>query len=82
MKSNAYYSLQKALYGLQQAPLQWYRTLRDALVQELGYVQLASDGAEFKHVTQVNGEEHITIVLVYVDDLLFMSSDQIPAVKK
>ncbi len=76
MKSNAYYSLQKALYRLHQAPLQWYRTLGDALVQELGYVQLASDGTLFKNVTQVNGEEHITIVLVYVDDLLFMSSDQ------
>ncbi len=50
--------------------------------KKLGYVQLARDGALFKYVTQVNGEEHVKIVLVYVDDLLFMSSDQNSCRKK
>ena len=58
--------LRKALYGLRRAPLAWYKTLKQALI-DLG-LQPTSEPTLFR-------SSHL-FVLVYVDDLLVVGNDQ------
>ena len=74
LKSGNYYKLDKALYGLRQAPLRWFVKLRDTLTKELGYKQLKSDGSVFYKKFRCRGEASEAILLCYVDDLIFVSS--------
>ena len=61
--------LQKALYGLRQAPRQWFARLSSAL-QSFGFIQSKSDYSLFtKHQNQ-----HHTSILVYVDDLILVGN--------
>ena len=60
--------LHKALYGLRQAPLAWYKRLRDFLVSG-GFSVSSTDPCIF--LKNENGKE--IIVCVYVDDLLIVS---------
>lgn len=72
MSESVYYKLHKAFYGLRQAPLQWYVKLCEVM-KELGFEQLSSDRAVFKKFSSQNHSELSVIVLVYVDDLIFLA---------
>lgn len=62
--------LKKSLYGLKQAPRQWFSKLSTTLI-DFGYKQSKADYSLFTKVER----NHITVVLVYVDDLLIAGSD-------
>ena len=63
--------LQKAIYSLKQAALQWNKQLHKSLL-EMGFTCSLSDpGTYFKIIGQ-----DIIILLVYVDDALFMGNNK------
>ena len=63
--------LWKAIYGLKQAVLQWNKQLHKSLL-EMGFTRSLSDpGTYFKIISQ-----EIIILLVYVDNALFMGSNK------
>ena len=62
--------LKKSLYGLKQGSRQWFTKLKDTLLS-LGYVQSKNDYSLFLNKTSTN----ITIIAVYVDDILLTRSD-------
>ena len=63
--------LWKAIYGLKQAALQWNKQLHKSLL-EMGFTHSLSDpGTYFKIIGQ-----EIIILLVYVDNALFMDSSK------
>jgi hypothetical protein len=55
--------LNKALYGLKQSTRIWYYTLKDVLINKLGFITLISENSIF-----INKELKI-IISLYVDDL-------------
>lgn len=57
--------LNKALYGLRQAPRAWYTELRTFLLQ-IGFVTSAADASLFIH----SSESVFIALLVYVDDII------------
>jgi len=61
--------LHKALYGLKQAPRAWFEKLSWKFL-ELNFVPSKSDTFLFLR----NCEGHVTIILVYVDDLIVRGS--------
>ena len=63
--------VQKGLYGLREAPLLWSRHLRDTLINEAGYVQNKKESCVFTHGCGHN----MTILIVFVDDILVISKD-------
>ena len=67
--SNKECQLQKSLYGLKQASRQWFAKLHSFLLQQ-GHTQSHSDSSLFLKVSA----SHITIVGIYVDDILITSS--------
>lgn len=68
--TNLVCKLQKSLYGLKQAPQQWYTKLRQALLN-FNFFQSKSDSSLF---VKREGNS-ITVILVYVDDLLVAGND-------
>ena len=63
--------LGKAIYGLKQAVLQWNKQLHKSLL-EMGFIRCKSDpGTYFKII-----REEIIILLIYVNDALFMGSNK------
>nr|GEV98207.1 retrovirus-related Pol polyprotein from transposon TNT 1-94 [Tanacetum cinerariifolium] len=64
------YRLKKALYGLKQAPRAWYDTLLIFLMDN-NFSKGAVDPTLF---TQKTGK-HILLVQIYVDDIIFASTD-------
>ena len=65
--------LRKAIYGLKQAALQWNKQLHKSLLK-MGFIRCKSDlGTYFKII-----REEIIILLVYVDNALFMGSNKTP----
>ena len=62
--------LKKSLYGLKQPSRQWFAKLKDTLLS-LGYIQSKNDFSLFLNKTSAN----ITIIVVYVDDILLIWSD-------
>jgi hypothetical protein len=64
------YALDKALYGLKQAPRAWYETLTIHLL-ESGYKKGTIDPTLFLQRTGNN----LTLVQIYVDDIIFASTD-------
>jgi uncharacterized membrane protein YciS (DUF1049 family) len=65
------YRLVKALYGLHQAPRAWYGTLSNYLLEN-GFIRGSVDCTLFiKHV-----DKHMLIVQVYVDDIIFGSTNE------
>lgn len=63
--------LKKSLYGLKQASRQWHAKLVSAL-KELGFIQLKNDYSLFTK----NEDDKITILAVYVDDILITGSSE------
>ena len=68
---NHVYRLSKALYGLKQAPRAWYERLRDFLIEK-GFTIGKVDTTLF--TKKLDG--HIFICQVYVDDIIFGSSNE------
>lgn len=64
------YKRHKALYGLRQVPLQWFKKLTDYLVQRAKYQQLRSDRAVL--IKRIDGAP--VIILACVDYLLFFGN--------
>lgn len=64
--------LEKALYGLRQAPRAWYQELRSYLLT-LGFVNSVADTSLF---IKTNGTS-LLYVLVYVDDMLITGSNTV-----
>ena len=64
--------LKKALYGLKQASRRWYSLLSGVLIKN-GYFRSTIDSCLF-YKDDINGD--ITYILVYVDDLLVMGSNE------
>jgi len=71
--------LAKSLYGLKQASRQWFAKLADFL-REQGYVQSKNDYSLFLKTFGL----HLTIVVVYVDDILVTGSsmDEVTILKR
>ena len=63
--------LQRALYGLRQAPRAWHKKLKSTLL-ELGFAESESDPGLFSLQLTDN---YPTFVLVYVDDMLLVSDE-------
>ena len=76
-QQNKVMCLKKAIYGLKQAALVWWRAL-DKSMSTLGCTRLLSDSGLF-----VN-EEKTVVSIVYVDDVLFLrkSKKDIDSLKK
>ncbi|KAI3505835.1 hypothetical protein L1887_28122 [Cichorium endivia] len=70
-RPNHVYRLNKAVYGLKQSPRAWYETLSTFLVSS-GYRRGIIDPTFFVQSHQ----NHIMIVQVYVDDIIFGSTNQ------
>ncbi|KAI3802038.1 hypothetical protein L1987_30161 [Smallanthus sonchifolius] len=64
------YKLDKALYGLQQAPRAWYETLSKHLLEN-GFTRGAIDQTLFKR----KEEKDTIMVQIYVDDIIFGSTN-------
>ena len=67
---NHVFKLQKALYGLKQAPRAWYERLTHFLVSK-GYKRGGVDKTHFIK----NVDENIMIAQIYVDDIVFGSTN-------
>ncbi|GJY97643.1 retrovirus-related pol polyprotein from transposon TNT 1-94 [Tanacetum coccineum] len=64
------YSLRKALYGLKQAPRAWYDELSNFLMSK-GFTKGTIDPTLFT----IRYGEDILLVQIYVDDIIFRTSD-------
>ncbi|GKA32134.1 retrovirus-related pol polyprotein from transposon TNT 1-94 [Tanacetum coccineum] len=64
------YLLRKALYGLKQAPRAWYDELSNFLMSK-GFTKGTIDPTLFK----IKYGEDILLVQIYVDDIIFRTSD-------
>lgn len=62
--------LQKALYGLRQAPRAWFSLFSGFLLQQ-GFTNSKADSSLFTF----KSDQGVTLVLVYVDDILITGSD-------
>ncbi len=70
--TNKVCKLNKSLYGLKQAPRQWYAKMHDFLVTSCNFKSSQNDPClYFRH----NGKD-ITLICLYVDDLLIAGSDK------
>ncbi|KAL8109717.1 hypothetical protein AgCh_025715 [Apium graveolens] len=67
---NHVYRLDKALYGLKQAPMAWYETLANFLI-ESGFKR----GTVDKTLFYINKGIDLLFVQIYVDDIIFGSTD-------
>jgi hypothetical protein len=64
--------LLKALYGLKQAGRVWWQTLHKFLTKSMGFTRLQSDAGVFVYRAKDGG---LVILIVYVDDALFLGPD-------
>ena len=68
---NVVLRLRRAIYGLKQVGLAWWRKL-DASIKDLGFERLKSEAGIFRY--QKLGT-NITVAVVYVDDTFFYGPD-------
>jgi hypothetical protein len=68
-QENKVIRLHRAIYGLKQAALAWWKAL-DKSMADQGFTRLLSDSGIF-----VNKDKSI-VAIVYVDDVLFMGADR------
>jgi len=71
-KAHKVFHLKKAIYGLKQASHSWWEELKTSMSQ-LGFTHTQSDAGVFVKTTK-SGDK--IIVIVYVDDALFASSNR------
>ena len=69
-KEGQVYRLHKALYGLKQASLAWNKQAHKSLLT-LSFKRCHSDSGIYVRVK----DNHTMIVVLYVDDILFLGSD-------
>jgi hypothetical protein len=69
-KPNYVFKLNKALYGLKQSARIWYNTLKEVLINKLGFRCLSSENSVF-----INDKTGI-IITVYVDDLAIVGPNE------
>ena len=67
---NHVYRLDKALYGLKQAPRAWYETLAQFLLEN-GFKRGTID----KTLFYINKGNDLLLVQIYVDDIIFGSTN-------
>ena len=67
---NHMYRLDKALYGLEQAPRTWYETLTQFQL-ESGFTRGTID----KTIFYINYGKDLMLVQIYVDDIIFCSTN-------
>jgi len=65
------FKLKKALYGLKQAPRQWYERFSDFILS-----QSYNRGTSDKTLLIKKKDEDIILVQVYVDDIIFGSTNE------
>ena len=70
-RPNNVYKLHKVLYGLKQAPRAWYECLKDFLLKN-GFEIGKADSTLFTHKV----DNDIFVWQIYVDDIIFGSTDQ------
>ena len=75
MKNEMCYQLTEALYGLRQAPLCWFTTLRDCLLHKLKFTQLSDDGPIFVKKGPQETFDDTVVVLIYVDNIQVCSGN-------
>jgi hypothetical protein len=63
-------SLKKSLYGLKQAPQSWYAKM-DSFLLDIGFSRCAFDPNVYTNKVGI----HFIILVLYVDDLILISSD-------
>jgi hypothetical protein len=68
-KGNLVFKLKKSLYGLKQSPRMWYQKF-DTYVLSLEFLRSKSDHCVY--YKPENG--HILIIVLYVDDMLFIGN--------
>ena len=68
--------MQKSVYGLKQAPRAWYATL-STFLEESGFKRGSIDQTLFRKIFN----KHLLIVQIYVDDIIFGSTDESLSVK-
>ena len=66
------FRLNKALYGLHKAPRLWYETLSSYLIDS-GFTRGLIDNTLFTK----KENEHLLLVQVYVDDIIFGSTNDV-----
>ncbi|KAK6149303.1 hypothetical protein DH2020_016828 [Rehmannia glutinosa] len=70
------YNLKKALYGLKQAPRAWYDTLSQFLTDN-GFTKVDSLKAKWtRTLFRIQDVESILLVQIYVDDIIFGSTNK------
>lgn len=69
-KEKMVYKLQKALYGLRQAPRAWYSKINQHFLR-LGFERSTNEPTLYK---KLQGSSHILLLCIYVDDIIYMSS--------
>ena len=62
--------LLKSLYGLKQAPRNWYQNIK-SFIESRGFKQSTLDNCLYIYKT----DDHITLISLYVDDILIAGSD-------
>ncbi|KAL7284388.1 hypothetical protein ACG7TL_001678, partial [Trametes sanguinea] len=72
-KENYVCLLKKAIYGLKQASRQWNLKIHKSLL-DLGFTRTYSNAGVYVYRRQ--GGEKVTIVVLYVDDLLLLGDDR------
>ncbi|KAK5670322.1 hypothetical protein QVD99_8718 [Batrachochytrium dendrobatidis] len=63
--------LQKALYGLRQAPYQWNKVLVDKCLN-MGFTQCMTD----KCILILSAKDRFVMIAIYVDDILFVGNNR------
>ena len=71
-QENKVLRLKRAIYGLKQAALAWWKAL-DKSMAAMGCKRLLSDSGLFTHRSKSGA---LVVIIVYVDDVIFMGSDK------
>ncbi|KAH9696724.1 reverse transcriptase Ty1/copia-type domain-containing protein [Citrus sinensis] len=72
LTGNKVCKLKKSLYGLKQSPRAWFDRFAKAVVR-LGYTQCQADHTLFLRTSQA---EKISLLIVYVDDIILSRNDE------